>query len=60
MRYDLKLASGKTVEWSGSDPENAIERYLDGHRDQAVTAWRVAMSERYGIFQWGRGSRIEQ
>lgn len=58
MRYDLKLANGKVVEWEGTDAEDAARRYVDGHRDDAVVATRVARSERYGIFQWGRGSTI--
>lgn len=42
MQFDLKLANGKTVTWSGEDGENAARRYVDCHRDDAVVAWRNA------------------
>ena len=46
--YELKLASGKTVVWSGKDGVNAAERYVDCNRGEVVIAWRDY--PRYGIF----------
>jgi hypothetical protein len=40
--FELKLATGKVVEWSGIDGENAARRYVDCHREAAVVAWREA------------------
>jgi hypothetical protein len=42
VRFELKLANGKNVEWSGSDGEDAARRYVDCHRDDAVVAHRPA------------------
>lgn len=56
-RYELKLNTGKVVEWDGTDELNAAERYVDCHRDAAVIATRPA--DRHGIFVLGRGSRID-
>lgn len=56
MRYELKLASGKWVEWDGKDEEDAAHRYVDCHRDEAVVATREA--NRHGIFVLGRAGRI--
>ena len=47
-KYELKLASGKTVVWSGKDGVNAAERYVDCNRGEIVIAWRDY--PRYGIF----------
>lgn len=40
--YELKLASGKVVKWTGTDGVNAAERYVDCVRDAEVVAWREA------------------
>jgi hypothetical protein len=56
MRFELKLASGKTVEWDGADEEDAARRYVDCHREAAVVATRPA--DRHGMFVLGRGARI--
>lgn len=32
MRYELKRVDGKTVEWDGTDGENAARRYVDAMR----------------------------
>mgnify|MGYP001614536723 CR=1 FL=1 len=54
MRFDLKLASGKRVEWDGADEEDAARRYVDCHREAVVVATRPHV-DRYGIFVLGRG-----
>lgn len=46
--YELRLASGKRVVWSGNDPEDASRRYVDCHRSETVVAWRSY--PRYGLF----------
>ena len=46
-RYELKLASGRVVEWSGSDPEDAARRYVDVYREEVVVATRLP---RFGLF----------
>jgi hypothetical protein len=58
MDYELKLRSGRVVVWDGATPEDAARRYVDGHRTEAVIATRPAAHECYGIFPYGRGSRI--
>lgn len=44
MRFDLKLADGRTVEWDGADGEDASRRYVDAQRVAGrfpvVVAWR--------------------
>lgn len=39
-RYQLKLAAGRVVTWTGNDGEDAARRYVDAHRDAVVVAWR--------------------
>lgn len=46
--YELKLASGRVVEWDGDTPEEAAQRYVAEHRTEAVVAWRDA--GQHGIF----------
>lgn len=58
MKFELKLQTGKVVEWDGKDGEDAARRYVDCHREAAVVASRPA--DRHGIFVLGRGARIEQ
>lgn len=53
MRYELKLSTGKVVEWDGTDEENAARRYVDCHRDAAVVATRPAPE--YGVSVLGLG-----
>jgi hypothetical protein len=38
--YELKLATGKVVRWSGQSGEDAATRYVDAHREAKVIAWR--------------------
>lgn len=59
MRVDLKLASGKVVEWDGTDEINAAERYVDCHRDESVVATRPHTGHGE-VHQYGRGSTITQ
>lgn len=40
MTFDLKLASGRVVQWEGDDGEDAARRYVDAHREAVVVAWR--------------------
>lgn len=44
MRYQLKLANGRTVEWDGDNGEDAARRYYDAMRVAGtpviVVAWR--------------------
>jgi hypothetical protein len=47
-QYELRLASGKTVVWDGKDGNDAAQRYVAAHPDQAVVAHREA--ERRGFF----------
>lgn len=46
-KFELKLASGKVVEWQGKDGADAAQRYADAHRGVTVTAWRDV---RQGVF----------
>ena len=55
-RYELKLESGKVVEWVGSDPIDAATRYVDVFRDAVVVATREA--DRHGLFVLGSTDRI--
>ena len=54
-RYQLKLASGKVVEWVGEDGVDAARRYVDCHQTKTVVATRPI---RHGLFQYGRSSTI--
>jgi hypothetical protein len=56
MRWELKLANGKVVEWDGKDGEDASRRYVDCHRDDAVVAYREA--NRHGLSVLGDTRRI--
>lgn len=62
MKYELKLADGRVVEWEGSDGENASVRYVDAMRvagksdGGGVVAWR---EPRHGIHVLGRHARID-
>lgn len=56
QRYDLKLADGRTVSWTGSSGEDAARRYVDGHHGATVVATRSA--ERHGLFVLGGGTII--
>ena len=40
--FELMLAGGAVVRWPGDSGEDAAIRYVDAHRDAAVTAWRNA------------------
>jgi hypothetical protein len=53
QQWELKLADGKRVVWSGRDGEDAARRYVDCHRDAAVVATRSY--PRHGVFVLGRG-----
>lgn len=45
--WDLKLATGKVIQWEGKDGEDAARRYVDCHREAVVVAWRNA--DRHGL-----------
>ena len=45
--YELKLASGRVVTWTGVSPEVVIARYQDVYPDQQVVAWRFV---HHGLF----------
>lgn len=58
MIWDLKLASGKVVQWEGDTGEDAARRFVDSERvagrpDVAVVASRRPSSS--GIYVLGRG-----
>lgn len=38
--YELLLAGGRIVTWTGATAEEAARRYVDAHRDAAVVATR--------------------
>lgn len=40
QEFELKLASGKTVKWTGKNGEHAARRYVSIHTDETVIAWR--------------------
>ena len=54
-RFELKLATGKVVEWAGEGGEDAARRYVDCHRDAVVVAWR---EPRFGLFVYNPSYRI--
>ncbi len=54
--YELKLASGKVVKWTGDTGENAAKRYVDMHRDCSVIAWREV---RRGLFLYNPNYLID-
>ena len=51
MIYELKLDTGKVIEWDGKDPLDAIARFADNERvfgrSRIVIAWR---EPRHGFF----------
>lgn len=49
--FELKLADGRMVTWTGRGPEDAAVRYADAHRGDVVVAWR---RPRYGLFVGAR------
>ena len=38
--FDLKLASGRVVQWEGKDGKDAAKRYVDCFPNEIVIAWR--------------------
>lgn len=46
--WELKLATGQVVVWSGISGPDAAQRYVDCHREAAVVATRSY--PRYGLF----------
>jgi len=53
--FELKLATGKIVKWTGKTGVNAAHNYVDCVQDATVVAWREIQ---YGIFPYppqGRG-----
>lgn len=50
--YDLKLASGKIVQWNGEDGEDAARKYVAEHPGATVVATRLP---RYPLTVLGRG-----
>lgn len=38
--YELRLASGRVVQWDGASPEDASRRYVGAHPGETVVAWR--------------------
>lgn len=63
VRYELKRADGRVVEWPGEDGEDASRRYVDAMRvagkpdGGGIVAWR---EPRHGVYVLGRGARIEE
>lgn len=47
MIYELLLASGRVVAWTGDTPRDAARRYVDIHRTETVVAWRHVQ---HGLF----------
>ena len=47
-QYELKLLNGRIVVWEGKDETDAIERYVDSHRDETVIA--IRNYPRHGVF----------
>ncbi len=47
--YQLKLASGRVVTWTGKDGVDACRRYVDAHRDASVIAWRYDRTPRIRV-----------
>lgn len=45
--YDLRLASGRVVDWVGVSPEDAARRYVATYPAEVVVA--VRDSERHGL-----------
>ena len=56
-RYDLKLKSGKVVQWNGTDAVDAAIRYVDCFRDAVVVATREA--DHHGLHVLGAGRIVE-
>ena len=45
-RWELKLAGGKVVSFTGETWEEAAQGYVSGHPDAVVVAWREARGPR--------------
>jgi hypothetical protein len=39
--FDLLTDKKRVVQWTGRDGEDAARRYVDGHRDVTIVAWRL-------------------
>lgn len=46
--FELKLSDGSVVVWSGTDGEDAAQRYVASHINDSVIAYRNA--DRHGVF----------
>ena len=55
QEFELKLASGKVVTWTGETGEDAAYRYTDCFQGTTVVAGRPI---RHGIFLYNPGMRI--
>ena len=47
QQFELKLSTGKVVEWEGSDGKAAAQNYAAAHPEAVVIAWR---EPRHGLF----------
>jgi len=47
LEFELKLAAGKTVVWTGHDGINAAIRYAAAHPGAVIIAYR---KPRHGVF----------
>ena len=47
LEFELKLAAGKTVVWTGHDGVNAAIRYAAAHPGAVIIAYR---KPRHGVF----------
>ena len=54
--WQLKLADGHVVVWTGTDGEDAARRYVATFPTAIVVA--IRNHPRVGIFQGGRGMRL--
>lgn len=46
--FEVKLATGQIVTWSGRDGMDACRRYVAAHPGAVAVAWRPA--DRHGVF----------
>ena len=60
MRWELKLDTGKTVEWDGETGEDAARRFVDSERvaGRGVVVVASRPPSGSGIFVLGRGTVI--
>ena len=58
-RYQLKLSTGRVVEWAGATGEDAARRYVDAHRDETPTVVAYREADRYGLHVGTPGTVIE-